>query len=122
MVLCTGYVDLCVIAQNAEISKMNLRNLGIVFSPTLAIPAPLFTLLLAEFDLVFAVEQETGLSRPIMVEDEEEADAAQARRRANRNSELYSASGAAQLMESEAMRASLRGAQDYSALGALTNS
>ena len=43
--------DLCVIAQNAEISKMNVRNLGIVFSPTLAIPAPLFTLLLAEFDV-----------------------------------------------------------------------
>lgn len=30
---------------------MNVRNLGIVFSPTLAIPAPLFTLLLAEFDV-----------------------------------------------------------------------
>lgn len=30
---------------------MNLRNLGIVFSPTLAIPAPLFTLFLSEFDV-----------------------------------------------------------------------
>lgn len=90
---------------------MNLRNLGIVFSPTLGIPAPLFTLLLAEFDLVFAVEQETGLSRPIMVQDESETEAAaQARKRANRNSELYSASGAALLMESEATRRSLRGA------------
>lgn len=43
--------DLCIIAQNADVSKMNVRNLGIVFSPTLAIPAPLFTLLLAEFDV-----------------------------------------------------------------------
>jgi hypothetical protein len=51
---------------------MNLRNLGIVFSPTLAIPAPLFSLLLAEFDLVFAVEKETGLSRPITLDDEPE--------------------------------------------------
>lgn len=30
---------------------MNLRNLGIVFSPTLAIPPPLFSLLLSEFDV-----------------------------------------------------------------------
>lgn len=30
---------------------MNLRNLGIVFSPTLAIPAPLFALFLLEFDV-----------------------------------------------------------------------
>jgi hypothetical protein len=40
-----------VIAQNADTSKMNLRNLGIVFSPTLAIPAPLFALFLLEFDV-----------------------------------------------------------------------
>jgi len=30
---------------------MTLRNLGIVFSPTLAIPAPLFALFLLEFDV-----------------------------------------------------------------------
>jgi len=30
---------------------MNLRNLGIVFAPTLAIPQPLFSLFLVEFDV-----------------------------------------------------------------------
>ncbi|ORY90204.1 hypothetical protein BCR35DRAFT_134853 [Leucosporidium creatinivorum] len=102
------FAHLCVIAQNADVSKMNVRNLGIVFSPTLAIPAPLFTLLLAEFDLVFAVEQETGLSQPILLEEEQEV---VYRVRKNRNSELYSASGAALLMEGDATtRYSLRGA------------
>lgn len=46
-----SFAHLCLIAQNAETSKMNLRNLGIVFSPTLAIPAPLFSLFLSEFDV-----------------------------------------------------------------------
>ncbi|GAA5914040.1 hypothetical protein JCM6882_001831 [Rhodosporidiobolus microsporus] len=117
------FAHLCLIAQNAETSKMNLRNLGIVFSPTLAIPAPLFTLLLAEFDLVFAVEKETGTAQPIMVEDEQQPSSAEAapaasssasgsvdatsssaaaeRRTANRNSLLYQASGADKLMEGE---------------------
>ncbi|BGP12173.1 hypothetical protein JCM10213_004739 [Rhodosporidiobolus nylandii] len=100
------FAHLCLIAQNAETSKMGLRNLGIVFSPTLAIPAPLFSLLLAEFDLVFAVEKDTGAAQPIMVEDDP-ADAldpnspAGERRAANRNSLLYQASGADKLMEGE---------------------
>ncbi|GAA6024024.1 hypothetical protein JCM11491_000536 [Sporobolomyces phaffii] len=98
------FAHLCVIAQNAETSKMNLRNLGIVFSPTLAIPAPLFALFLLEFDLVFAVEKETGNAKPIMVDDEltvdGESDANEARR-ANRNSQLYQASNADKLMETE---------------------
>ncbi|GAA5923500.1 uncharacterized protein JCM15063_003666 [Sporobolomyces koalae] len=98
------FAHLCVIAQNAETSKMNLRNLGIVFSPTLAIPAPLFALFLLEFDLVFAVEKETGNAKPIMVDDEAptdgEADGADSRR-PNRNSQLYQASNADKLMETE---------------------
>ncbi|GAA5922405.1 hypothetical protein JCM1841_003099 [Sporobolomyces salmonicolor] len=101
------FAHLCVIAQNAETSKMNLRNLGIVFSPTLAIPAPLFSLLLAEFDLVFAVEKETGTAKPIMVDDEPSEEATSPTvetRRANRNSLLYQASGADKLMESELIK------------------
>ncbi|KAK4702174.1 RalA-binding protein 1, partial [Phenoliferia sp. Uapishka_3] len=119
--------DLCSIAQNAEVSKMNLRNLGIVFSPTLAIPPPLFSLLLSEFDLVFAVDGSTGLSRPIMVDggsslpaddapcDEDTLDPRRKKRASNedhapnnRNSQLYEATGAAQLMERESSRAKLR--------------
>ncbi|GAA5974419.1 hypothetical protein JCM11641_005271 [Rhodosporidiobolus odoratus] len=100
------FAHLCLIAQNAETSKMNLRNLGIVFSPTLAIPAPLFSLLLAEFDLVFAVEKETGTAQPIMVEDDPVESPVPTspvgeRRAAHRNSLLYQASGADKLMEGE---------------------
>ncbi|BGP44259.1 Rho GTPase activating protein [Rhodotorula kratochvilovae] len=99
------FAHLCLIAQNADTSKMNLRNLGIVFAPTLAIPQPLFSLFLVEFDLIFAVETETGTARPIMVDDEPAAAAAAAEeaavdasgRPANRNSQLYEASGAGEL-------------------------
>ncbi|GAA5886680.1 hypothetical protein JCM16303_001408 [Sporobolomyces ruberrimus] len=98
------FAHLCVIAQNADTSKMNLRNLGIVFSPTLAIPAPLFALFLLEFDLVFAVEKETGNAKPIMVDDElaveGELDVGESRR-TNRNSQLYQASNADKLMETD---------------------
>jgi RalA-binding protein 1 len=39
------------VVQNEKVNKMSLRNVGIVFSPTLGMPAPLFALLLKEFDL-----------------------------------------------------------------------
>ena len=38
---------------------MNMRNVGIVFSPTLGIPAGVFSLMLAEFNRVFNVEAGT---------------------------------------------------------------
>ncbi|KWU42623.1 RhoGAP-domain-containing protein [Rhodotorula sp. JG-1b] len=114
------FAHLCTIAQNAETSKMNLRNLGIVFSPTLAIPAPLFTLFLSEFDLVFAVDRETGAAKPTMLGgggDDSSPEAAAAsssstlsttssaeRRAAHRNSLIYEASGANKLMESELLK------------------
>jgi len=44
------------IVQNANINKMTMRNVGIVFSPTLAIPAGVFSLMLAEFNRVFNVD------------------------------------------------------------------
>lgn len=119
---------------------MNLRNLGIVFAPTLAIPAPLFTLLLAEFDvrfvsllvashglilgsnyqLVFAVEKETGKSAPIMIDEPSSEgsldqprlrypDGSQPPQRMRPNSELYESSGANILMEMEARGARLQG-------------
>ncbi|GAA5854159.1 hypothetical protein JCM9279_002855 [Rhodotorula babjevae] len=102
------FAHLCLIAQNADASKMNLRNLGIVFAPTLAIPQPLFSLFLVEFDLIFAVETETGAARPIMVGEEPSTlDSAaptagsgldkSPRSGGNRNSQLYEASGAGEL-------------------------
>ncbi|GAA5869996.1 hypothetical protein JCM3774_004333 [Rhodotorula dairenensis] len=112
------FAHLCTIAQNAETSKMNLRNLGIVFSPTLAIPAPLFTLFLSEFDLVFAVDRETGAAKPTMLlgglgggaseaassSPSSSLSSAADKRAAHRNSQIYEASGANKLMESELLR------------------
>jgi RalA-binding protein 1 len=36
------------VVKNEKVNKMSLRNIGIVFSPTLNIPAPLFSLMLME--------------------------------------------------------------------------
>lgn len=44
------------IVQNANVNKMTMRNVGIVFSPTLGIPAGVFSLMLAEFNRVFNVD------------------------------------------------------------------
>ncbi len=35
-------------------NKMSVRNLSIVFSPTLGIPAAIFALMISEFDTVFS--------------------------------------------------------------------
>jgi RalA-binding protein 1 len=43
------------IVQNAAVNKMTVRNVGIVFSPTLGIPAGVFSLMLGEFTRVFNV-------------------------------------------------------------------
>ncbi|KAI9314686.1 Rho GTPase activation protein, partial [Zopfochytrium polystomum] len=41
------------IVQCADRNKMSVRNVGIVFSPTLGVPANIMTLMLAEYELVF---------------------------------------------------------------------
>ncbi len=41
------------VIQKSEINKMTVRNISIVFSPTLGVPAGLFILLLAEFSSIF---------------------------------------------------------------------
>jgi len=46
------------IVQNANVNKMTMRNVCIVFSPTLGIPAGVFSLMLAEFDRVFNVNDD----------------------------------------------------------------
>ncbi|KAJ2727194.1 Rho GTPase activating protein [Coemansia sp. Benny D115] len=43
------------IVQKAEINKMTLRNIGIVFSPSLGIPVNVFSLLMVEFEYIFWV-------------------------------------------------------------------
>ena len=47
---------LILIVQNAHVNKMTMRNVGIVFSPTLGIPAGVFSLMLGEFNRVFNVD------------------------------------------------------------------
>ncbi|KAF9341709.1 hypothetical protein BGZ91_004002, partial [Linnemannia elongata] len=41
------------IVDNADVNKMTARNVGIVFSPTLGIPAGVFALLMSSFDQIF---------------------------------------------------------------------
>lgn len=41
------------IVHNSEHNKMTLRNISIVFAPTLSIPAGVFTLLMSEFEYIF---------------------------------------------------------------------
>lgn len=63
-----------------------MRNVGIVFSPTLGIPAGVFSLMLGEFNRVFNVEEPGA--------HEEESDDSPARR----NSRHYSDAAADQLL------------------------
>ncbi|KAI8850479.1 Rho GTPase activation protein [Chytridium lagenaria] len=44
------------VVQASDINKMTVRNVGIVFSPTLGIPVVVLTLMMAEYDHVFCWE------------------------------------------------------------------
>lgn len=41
------------IVNNSDVNKMTIRNVGIVFAPTLNIPAPVFSMFLNDFDSIF---------------------------------------------------------------------
>lgn len=41
------------IVNNSDVNKMTVRNVGIVFAPTLNIPAPVVSLFLTDFDSIF---------------------------------------------------------------------
>ena len=84
---------LILIVQNAHVNKMTMRNVGIVFSPTLGIPAGVFSLMLGEFTRVFNVD---GSLESEQAEDSEEASEAAALSR--RNSKHYSDAAADQLL------------------------
>jgi len=57
------------IVQNAHINKMTVRNIGIVFSPTLGIPAGVLSLMLAEFNRVFNVNDDANEADSAAVEN-----------------------------------------------------
>lgn len=84
---------LILIVQNANINKMTMRNVGIVFSPTLGIPAGVFSLMLGEFKRVFNVDG--TLDEPVAPVDSEEAHTQSA---ARRNSQHYSEAAADQML------------------------
>ncbi|KAH8815377.1 hypothetical protein F5884DRAFT_851854 [Xylogone sp. PMI_703] len=46
------------IVSHSDTNKMTVRNVGIVFSPTLNIPAPVFALFLQQFEAIFDAEPE----------------------------------------------------------------
>ncbi|EGX92001.1 RhoGAP domain-containing protein [Cordyceps militaris CM01] len=46
------------IINNCDVNKMNARNIGIVFSPTLNIPAPVFATFLHNFEGIFGIDPE----------------------------------------------------------------
>ncbi|CAO1596520.1 Rho GTPase activating protein [Xanthoria calcicola] len=65
------------IVNNSDVNKMNVRNVGIVFSPTLNIPAPVFAMFLTDFDAIFgeghgqvpAAPIEVAINEPLTPED-----------------------------------------------------
>jgi RalA-binding protein 1 len=73
---------------------MTLRNIGIVFSPTLGIPAGIFSELVSHFGAIFDAEEEVPEEpvnfEPLKVEEGE----GEATMKRNRNSMLYQAAGA----------------------------
>ncbi|THG99755.1 hypothetical protein EW145_g7206 [Phellinidium pouzarii] len=89
---------LILIVQNSNVNKMTMRNVGIVFSPTLGIPAGVFSLMLGEFNRVFNVNGEGSDSSV----DDEDAVAPVPRRLSGglsrRNSKRYSDAAADQLL------------------------
>ncbi|KAI9493695.1 hypothetical protein BDB00DRAFT_928826 [Zychaea mexicana] len=67
------------IIQYADTNKMNARNVGIIFSPTLQIPAGIFSLFLSEFEYIFWTNNDTYESNKLLIpspadvnEDEEQ--------------------------------------------------
>jgi len=52
------------IVNNADVTKMSVRNVGIVFSPTLNIPAPVFAMFLTEFDAIFGAAPDESVPMP----------------------------------------------------------
>jgi len=52
------------IVDNSNVNKMTIRNVGIVFSPTLNIPAQVFSMFLHEYRYIFFLDGEAPPARP----------------------------------------------------------
>lgn len=89
---------LILIVQNSGVNKMTMRNVGIVFSPTLGIPAGVFSLMLGEFNRVFNVDSDYDDYESPRGEQSGEALSQQAPEPFRRNSRQYSDAAADQLL------------------------
>ncbi|KAF7721500.1 hypothetical protein EC973_004549 [Apophysomyces ossiformis] len=58
------------VVQHSDVNKMNVRNVSIVFSPTLGIPATIFNLFMSEFEYIFWTNEDSDPA-PRMLEDDE---------------------------------------------------
>ncbi len=74
-----------------------MRNVGIVFSPTLGIPAGVFSLMLGEFNRVFNVEGE-GADSPDVPDDENVVEPKRHSGLSRRNSRQYTDAAADSLL------------------------
>ena len=84
---------LILIVQNSNANKMTMRNVGIVFSPTLGIPAGVFSLMLGEFNRVFNVDADND-----DVGGQEDSNGSLEQEPLRRNSRQYSDAAADQLL------------------------
>nr|XP_018265260.1 uncharacterized protein I303_01620 [Kwoniella dejecticola CBS 10117]OBR87418.1 hypothetical protein I303_01620 [Kwoniella dejecticola CBS 10117] len=82
---------LILIVKNATVNKMTLRNIGIVFSPTLGIPAGIFSELVSHFSAIFDDAPSEELVDEAPANPEEDMEETIKRKR---NSMLYQAGGA----------------------------
>ena len=80
------------IVQNHHVNKMTIRNVGIVFSPTLGIPAGVFSLMLGEFQRVFNTD---GALEDEQTGGDEDTETVELSRR---NSKRYSDAAADELL------------------------
>jgi len=82
---------LILIVRNSATNKMTLRNIGIVFSPTLGIPAGIFSELVSHFGPIFDDDPADAIVADREVPAVEDAEETVKRKR---NSKLYQAGGA----------------------------
>ncbi|KAI8146842.1 hypothetical protein BJV82DRAFT_600076 [Fennellomyces sp. T-0311] len=57
------------VIRHSDVNKMTMRNVSIVFSPTLGVPATIFNLFMSEFEYIFWTTED-GDAAPRMLEDE----------------------------------------------------
>ncbi|WVR04806.1 hypothetical protein IAU60_001818 [Kwoniella sp. DSM 27419] len=83
---------LILIVRNSQLNKMTLRNIAIVFSPTLGIPAGIFSELVSHFGAIFDDESDDAVVDPPL-QGSLSAEEVEATIKRKRNSMLYQAGG-----------------------------